>query len=107
MPRNFDHKNGQVKTIRQQIFSWLCHREMTAKDLSMMVKIPEKEVSIHLKHIEKSAVARGKTLVVHPFECLSCGYLFKERKRFTRPGRCPKCRDTHVDSPVFRIVQAR
>jgi transcriptional regulator len=104
MPGNFDNRNGQGKTIRQQIFSWLCDREMTAKDLSMMVKIPEKEVSIHLKHIEKSAAAKRKTLMVRPFECLSCGYQFKERKRFTRPGRCPKCRDTHVESPVFRII---
>jgi transcriptional regulator len=104
MSLDADSKNGQGKTIRQQIFSWLCDREMTAKDLSKVVKIPEKEVAIHLKHIGKSAAAKGKTLEVHPFECLSCGYLFKERKRFTRPGRCPECKDTHVESPVFRIL---
>lgn len=96
-------KNESGKTIRQQIFSWLCDREMTARDLSMSVKIPEKEVSIHLKHIEKTAAAKGKTLLILPFECLSCGYQFKGRKRFTRPGRCPSCKETHVESPVFRI----
>jgi len=104
MSSDFDSRHGHRKTIRQQIFSWLCDREMTAKDLSMVVKIPEKEVTVHLNHIGKTAAAKGNSLVIHPFECLSCGYLFKERKRFTRPGRCPKCKGTHVESPVFRIV---
>ena len=91
------------KTIRQQIFSHLCDAERTARELSKMVGISEKEVTAHLSHIGKTAASQGKALIIRPFECLSCGYLFKDRKRFTRPGRCPKCRGTHIESPVFRI----
>lgn len=77
---------------------------MTAGELSKAVGVREKEVALHLNHIERSAAAKGNTLVIRPFECLSCGYEFKERKRYTRPGRCPKCKGTHVENPMFRIV---
>jgi predicted Zn-ribbon and HTH transcriptional regulator len=94
---------GQQKTIRQQIIDELHEYEMTARELSQAVRIPEKEVVLHLSHISKTVAAQGKRLIIQPFQCLSCGYTFKERKRFSRPGRCPKCKDTHVESPTFRI----
>ncbi|RJQ52448.1 MAG: transcriptional regulator [Desulfobacteraceae bacterium] len=77
---------------------------MTARDLSKAVGISEKEVTVHLGHIERTASALGKRLVVRPFHCLSCGYRFADRRRFTRPGKCPKCRGTHVEAPAFRIL---
>ena len=95
------------KTIRQQIFLHLYDAERTARELSKMVGISEKEVTAHLIHIGKTAASQGKALVVRPFECLSCGYLFKDRKRFTRPGRCPKCKGTHIETPIFRIDSLR
>ena len=107
MQADFHSKADLPKTIRQQIFSHLCEAGRTARELSQMVGIPEKEVTVHLGHIGKTAAARGKTLIIRPFECLSCGFLFTERKRFTRPGRCPECRSTHIESPVFRIADAR
>lgn len=107
MAHNFPGNDQSGKTIRQQIFSHLSDAERTARDLSKMVGISEKDVTVHLRHIEKTAAAQGKTLVIRPFECLSCGYLFKDRKRFTRPGRCPKCKGTHVESPIFRIIDSR
>jgi len=92
------------KTIRQQIIDCLVDRDMSANELSRAVGVREKEVALHLGHIARSVAAKGKTLVIRPFQCLSCGYEFKDRKRFTRPGRCPKCKETHVESPLFRIL---
>ena len=92
------------KTIRQQIIDCLIRQDMSAGDLSRAVGVREKEVALHLNHIGRSAAAKGKTLVIRPFECLSCGYEFKDRKRYTRPGRCPKCKSTHVETPTFRIL---
>ena len=75
----------------------------TAKELSARVGISEKDVAGHLEHLEKSLKAGGAALVVIPAECLSCGFVFKERKRLTRPGSCPECRATRIDPPAFRI----
>ncbi len=92
-----------MKTIRQLLIDSLSQGEMTAIDLSQDVGIPEKEVYEHLPHIARSVAAQGKTLWITPARCLKCSFVFEGRKRFTRPGRCPKCRDTHIQSPSYMI----
>jgi transcriptional regulator len=92
-----------MKTIRQQLIECLSDGEMTAIDLSQEVGISEKEVYEHLPHIARSAASHGNKLVVEPPSCLKCGFVFEGRKRFTRPGRCPKCRETHIESPTYTI----
>ena len=92
-----------MKTIRQQLVDILNEREITAIDLSGDVGIGEKEVYEHLPHISRSVASQGKTLDIEPARCLKCGYVFEGRKRFTRPGRCPQCRETHIRRPTFRV----
>jgi predicted Zn-ribbon and HTH transcriptional regulator len=91
------------RTVRQQITELLLEQEMSAKELSRRLGVREKEIYAHLGHIAKSVAARGKKLQVPPFECLSCGYVFRGRERFTRPGRCPRCRESHIQTPVYRL----
>jgi len=92
-----------MPTIRQQIIDLLSNHEMDAREISREVGIREKEVYEHLVHIAKSLAAKGKALLIQPSRCLSCGYVFKDRKRFTRPGRCPHCKKTHLQSPAYYI----
>ena len=92
-----------MQTVRQRIIALLSENEMDARELSREVGIREKEVSDHLTHIARSLAAKGKKLDIHPAQCLSCGYVFKNRKRFTRPGRCPSCRKSHLLSPSYYI----
>jgi len=77
--------------------------EMNAIELSQDLGIREKEVYEHLPHIALSVASQGKMLVIEPSRCLKCGYIFEGRKRFTRPGRCPQCRETHIQRPTFRV----
>ena len=72
-------------------------------EISQMLGIREKEVYEHLPHVAQSVAAQGEKLVILPSECLKCGYVFKDRTRFTRPGRCPRCRETHLQSPAYEI----
>jgi hypothetical protein len=92
-----------MPTIRQQIIDLLSNHEMDAREISREVGIREKEVYEHLVHIAKSLAAKGKALLIQPSRCLSCGYVFADRKRFTRPGRCPRCKKTHLQSPAYYI----
>ena len=92
-----------METIRQQIIGCLSEGAMSAIDLSKALGMKEKEVYEHLPHIARSVVAQGKKLVILPSECMNCGYVFEDRKRFTRPGRCPKCKGTHVQRPAYEI----
>ena len=92
-----------MQTIRQQIIELLIEQEMDVRELSQELGIREKEVYEHLSHIGRSVAARRKRLIVQPFRCLLCGYVFEDRKRFTRPGRCPTCKRAHIQRPTYRI----
>jgi len=96
-------KRTSMKTIRQLLIESLNEGDMTAIDLSQEVGISEKDVYEHLPHIARSVAVQGRALTVTPARCLKCGFVFEGRKRFTRPGRCPKCRETHIQSPSYTI----
>jgi predicted Zn-ribbon and HTH transcriptional regulator len=92
-----------METLRQQMMALLKADEMSARDLSRCLGIQEKEVYTHLAHVERTAAAQGKTVTIRPSRCLNCEFLFKNRRRFSRPGRCPRCKSTHLQIPLFRI----
>lgn len=91
-------------TVRQQIISLLCAEELTVRDLSQALSISEKEVIGHLSHIERSIRSQGKKLEEIPYKCLSCGFVFEKRTRFTKPGRCPKCKNSHIQTARYHIT---
>jgi predicted Zn-ribbon and HTH transcriptional regulator len=94
-----------MPTIRQKIISLLEEDEMGARELSGALGISEKEIYEHLSHIARSIASQRKKVKITPANCLVCGYVFEDRQRYTRPGRCPKCRKSHLQSPKFRIGQ--
>jgi predicted Zn-ribbon and HTH transcriptional regulator len=94
---------NRMHTIRQQIIALLIEEDMSAIELSQELRIPEKEVYTHLPHIARSLAIQGKKLLIQPSRCLNCGYIFRERKRFTRPGHCPRCKATYIQRPAYRI----
>lgn len=92
-----------TQTLRQQMIVLLEGEECRVRDISQALHISEKEVGDHLTHIRRSLSASRQTLAIRPSECLACGFVFKERRRFSRPGRCPRCRKTRISMPQFRI----
>ena len=95
-----------MPTPRQQIIELLTDGEMDARELSREAGLKEKEVVGHLSHIARSLAGKGKKLTIRPAECLLCGYVFEKRQRFTRPGRCPRCKKSHLQSPRYYITNS-
>lgn len=93
-----------MQTVRQKIIALLSEAEMDAREISRQMGIREKQVFDHLAHVARSVAAQGKKLTILPGRCLQCGYVFEDRKRFTRPGRCPRCKQTHLQSPTYTII---
>jgi predicted Zn-ribbon and HTH transcriptional regulator len=91
-------------TIRQGIISLLGEQELDARDLSQELGLKEKEIYEHLVHVERSVAASRGRFVITPSRCLLCGYVFEDRRRLTRPGRCPQCRRSKIQNPSFRIL---
>ena len=92
-----------METLRQRITVLLTGSERSAAELAAALGIKEKEVCDHLVHISRSLAAAGKKLDMHPSSCRRCGYVFKDRRRFTCPSRCPRCKSTYLDAPLFQI----
>ncbi len=90
-----------MKTVRQRLKELLCFREWNSLELSQELSIQEREVFAHLEHVKKS-LRQGK-LVVDPYACLDCDYIFRKRVRFDRPGRCPSCKGSHIRMASFSI----
>jgi len=98
---------GARATVRQHIADVLREGPATAKDLSRLVGISERDVAGHLEHLAKSLRAKGEELVMQAPECLDCGFDFPRRERSTRPARCPRCRSRRITLPEFRVEEAR
>jgi predicted Zn-ribbon and HTH transcriptional regulator len=95
------HNTG--KTTRQQMIVLLSKNDLSARELSQVMGIREKEVYEHLPHIARSLESQRKKVIILPSACLTCGYVFKDRKRFTRPSRCPRCKNSHIQDPLYRV----
>ena len=94
----------EALSLRRRIIALLKEREMDARELSQELGIKEKEVYGHLVHVERSVAASRGRFVITPSQCLLCGYVFEDRRRLTRPGRCPQCRRSKLQNPSFRIL---
>ncbi|KPJ77813.1 MAG: transcriptional regulator [Deltaproteobacteria bacterium SG8_13] len=92
-----------MKTLRQQMMALLAGAELSAAELASALRIKEKEVCEHLAHVSRSLSAAGKKLKIRPGSCRKCGYVFADRRRFTRPSRCPRCKSTYLEEPLFQI----
>lgn len=90
-------------TIRQEIIDLLSSEKLTIRDLSQAISLTEKEILDHFDHIERSLQPQGKKLVATPYTCLTCGFIFDKRTRFTKPGRCPSCKNSHIQVAQFFI----
>lgn len=92
-----------VETPRALIATLLRRGPATLRDLSVLARLPEAAVAVHLEHISKSVRARGERFVVEPPRCHECGFTFEGRERARRPSRCPECRSGRVSLASFRI----
>lgn len=102
--RSQDGPREEKSTLRQSILQCLEKGPLTARELSARVRIREKDVVPHLEHLEKSVRRSKRRLVIEPAECLQCGFRFEGRRRFKKPGACPRCRSERIEPPVFRLA---
>lgn len=90
-------------TVRREIVALLQCEELSAREISAVIGIPEKEVPGHLGHIRMMLHGSGAAIRVAPATCRKCGFVFRKRDRFTRPGKCPVCRGEQIEEPRFSI----
>ena len=92
-----------MKTLRRELIELLSCGEHNARSISQHLKVSEKEVCHHLSHIDRTLLSQGKRLIVMPARCLECGYVFNDRRRLSKPARCPGCKGEHIEDPSYRV----
>ena len=93
-------------TIRHRIVSMLLTHPTTARQISVELRIPEREVYDHLEHIRRTMHTGAYRLVVQPATCEKCGFTFRKRERLKAPGKCPMCRSESIAEPLFTVTKA-
>lgn len=86
------------ETIRKEIIDILKGPKQTVGSISKLVRKQEKDIVEHLNHICKS-----ENVIIEPAECIKCGYVFEGRVKVKKPSKCPKCKSTYIDDPMFSI----
>lgn len=92
------------QTVRQRMVGLLTGSRLSSYQLAQCLGIPERQVEDHLGHIVKT-VSRDKArvFILEPSSCQDCGFVFRDRTRLTRPGRCPRCRSESITAPRYGI----
>lgn len=78
-------------------------RFLSARELSQLAGISEKDVHQHLEHIRRTVSRGQQAFVIKPAACNTCGFQFRSRKRSKKPGKCPVCRSEYIEEPLFAI----
>lgn len=93
-------------TARSIMKKLLIEATMDAKQLSVRLKMSEKDVPEHLAHLIQTLRNEPYKLVVTPAECIACGFKFGEDK-INNPSRCPKCKSERVSKQTFHIEERK
>ena len=91
-------------TLREKLHAALLEGPVTLRDLSQIVGLKEREIIDHLEHVRRSARRSGERFVIEPAACVACGMSFEDRRRFTKPSRCPRCKSERIRAPRFHLV---
>jgi predicted Zn-ribbon and HTH transcriptional regulator len=91
------------ETIRQKILSLLNDQTLSAKELSGLVSVSERDVYTHLEHIQKTLNKKEMKLLVTPAQCRKCGFEFRKREKLKKPGKCPICHNESILEPRFSL----
>lgn len=96
---------SRYETIRKHIIALVEEETLSAKDISQFTRIPEKDVCDHLEHIRKTLNKNNRRLVTIPAQCEKCGFAYRKRDRFSKPGKCPLCHSSLIYPPRFHILK--
>ena len=56
-----------------------------------------------LRHILRSAAARGDRIEILPARCKACDFEFGP-ERLAKPGKCPACKASRITEAMVRII---
>ena len=81
--------------FRKALLDLLTVQPRSVSSIARELGLERGDVEDDLRHAIRSARAQGRTIVIEPARCRSCGFVFGEDK-LSKPGKCPQCRGTRI-----------
>lgn len=91
------------RTRRQEIRALLIERAWSLDELAVRYLVPKRVIVNDVEHIARSVAPRQRIEIQAPV-CGVCGFRFKDRRRFSDPSRCPRCKNEHLSAQRLRIA---
>jgi predicted Zn-ribbon and HTH transcriptional regulator len=88
--------------FRRNLVPLLLDKKMSLSEIARSIGEKPEEVIDALTHLAKSSRHGDYELVMDPAECRKCGFEFGTDK-FSKPGKCPKCRSTWIFEPLIGV----
>ncbi|MBI2572061.1 MAG: transcriptional regulator [Candidatus Schekmanbacteria bacterium] len=87
------------RTRRQELTDYLRHGPTPLRELAAAIKAGLRETVEELEHVARSL--RPERINIQAASCQTCDFVFRERRRFTTPSRCPLCKSQRINEPLF------
>jgi predicted Zn-ribbon and HTH transcriptional regulator len=90
--------------FRRHLIDLLTGEPRSISSLARELGMTRADLEDDLRHLMRSARARGDSVEIAPARCKSCGFVFGDEK-LVKPGKCPACRGTRIYEPMIRVVR--
>ena len=90
-------------TLRRHLHELLTREPRSVSSLARELGLKRGDVEEDLRHMLRSAAARGDAIEIIPARCKACGFEFGP-ERLAKPGRCPECRESRILEAMIRIA---
>ena len=91
------------RTARQRMIELLSGTRLSAYQLAQMLGISERQVEDHLVHVVKTIARAGRAFHSGALHLSGVPFHFSDRRKLTRPSRCPRCRSESITAPRYGI----
>ncbi len=91
-----------MKTFRRHLLDVLSEEPRSVSSLARELGLDRRDVEGELRHLIRSARARGRDVQIVPARCRSCDFVFGP-DRLVKPGRCPMCKGARLFEAQIRI----
>lgn len=98
MKKQYEVPEERTETIIQELLRLLEGRDIALGELSKKIGKSEKEINGYLEQLQKI----GRLRII-PAKCGKCSFVFDTRNKTRKPGKCPKCKSTYIEQPLFTV----
>jgi predicted Zn-ribbon and HTH transcriptional regulator len=89
-------------TLRRYLAELLTHEPRSVSSLARELGLARGDLEDDLRHMLRSAAARGDRIEILPARCKACGFEFGP-ERLQKPGKCPECKGSRIFEAMVRL----